>query len=76
MTIREQSEPAKIIVLLNNYDMREAKRLIDRGEMPGQHLWGCGSLPKGWVCHVPRASIFSVKGVSPRSVQSCESYYL
>ena len=29
MTIREQPEPARIIVLLNNYDMRESKRLID-----------------------------------------------
>jgi len=47
MTIREQSEPAKIIVLLNNYDMREAKRLIDRGEMPGQHCGGVEAFRKG-----------------------------
>lgn len=40
--------PTKRVVLVNSYRMKEAKRLIDLGVYPAQHLWGLWNLSSAW----------------------------
>ena len=41
------------VLLLNNYPMDEAARLVREGTYPGQHLWGCTQLPPEWSWELP-----------------------
>lgn len=44
--------PEKRIVLINSYRMKEARRLVELGVYPAQHLWGLWNLSENWKTSV------------------------
>ncbi|MEW9872762.1 hypothetical protein [Arthrobacter sp. HS15c] len=36
------------LTLINSYRMKEARRLVEAGTYPAQHLWGTWDLPSAW----------------------------